>query len=71
MEWDERGRLLATHRNELEALGIPQDLGGGRAHKAALEAMFTTLLHHLIRGKVRVQPREGADDVSPRPREGK
>jgi len=32
--------------------------------------VFKTLLHHLIRGKVRVEPREGADDVNPRLREG-
>jgi len=40
------------------------------AREAALEAVFVTLLHHLIRGKVRVQPREGADDIRPRLREG-
>lgn len=38
--------------------------------KAALEEVFKTLLHHLIRGKVRVKPHEGADDVSPWLREG-
>ena len=31
--------------------------------KAALEALFKTLLHHLMTGKVRVGPRGGADNV--------
>jgi len=79
MERDGLARILATHRKELEALGVrslalfssvARKIYAEEARKAALEAAFKTLLHHLIRDKVRVEPCEGSDDVSPWLREG-